>query len=138
MARQSDRDMAALHARQARVGIIANPAKMRLPSHLPRDIWTRWPDLRSKRRLQKQGKADRPEKRFADPVLDGELLDDLMSEYRERRPARMGSATLRALGLSGSAASGIAASVLSRTANWLATIGKSRTESPPELSAKPR
>lgn len=138
MARQSDRDMEALHARQARVGIIANPAEQRLPAHLPRDIWTRWPDLRSKRRLRKQGQADGPERRFSDPVLDGELLDDLRSEYRERRLAGMGSGTLRALGLSGSAASGIAASVLNRTANWLAAIRKPRNQSPPKLSAKPR
>ena len=42
-----------LAARQARVGIIANPQMPKLPRPIPREVWTRWPDLRAaKRRSQ--------------------------------------------------------------------------------------
>ncbi|MCC5993048.1 MAG: hypothetical protein JJT99_11035 [Rhodobacteraceae bacterium] len=135
---QLDRNTEALRARQARVGIIANPAQQRLPAHLPRDIWHRWPDLRSKRRLQKQGHEGGQDSRKTDPVLDGDLLDELRSEYRERRLARMGNGTMRALGLSGSGASEVAGRLLAKSANWLAAIRKLQKESLAHISTKRR
>lgn len=39
-----------LAARQARVGIVANPRMTELPRPTPREVWTRWPDLRSSKR----------------------------------------------------------------------------------------
>lgn len=47
-----------LSARQARVGIIANPQTVPPPIVLPRDVMARWPDLRSKRRMRKLGQLD--------------------------------------------------------------------------------
>jgi hypothetical protein len=41
-----------LARRQARVGIVANPVKVALPPCSPREVWTRWPKLRSARRLE--------------------------------------------------------------------------------------
>jgi hypothetical protein len=41
-----------LALRQARVGIVANPVKVALPPSSPREVWTRWPKLRSARRLE--------------------------------------------------------------------------------------
>ncbi|MDD7971547.1 hypothetical protein [Roseinatronobacter alkalisoli] len=71
----------ALPMRQARVGIIANPATVRVPVHLPRDVWSRWPDMRSRRRYnarERGGGADQPE----DPVLDGRLLGAFARDMR--------------------------------------------------------
>lgn len=39
-----------LAARQARVGIVANPRQIVLPRPTPREVWTRWPVLRSSKR----------------------------------------------------------------------------------------
>jgi hypothetical protein len=46
------RQAESLAARQARVGIVANPLKppSRVPA--PREVWVRWPDLRSARRCK--------------------------------------------------------------------------------------
>lgn len=41
-----------LARRQARVGIVANPVTVALPPGSPREVWTRWPKLRSARRLE--------------------------------------------------------------------------------------
>ncbi len=38
-------------AQQARVGILRNPAQPGLPKIAPRDVWRKWPRLRSTRRL---------------------------------------------------------------------------------------
>lgn len=67
--------------RQARVGIIANPAKVAMPVHLPRDVWTRWPDLRSRRRHH-GARAKDPAQGFGDPVLDGVLLGSFARDLR--------------------------------------------------------
>jgi hypothetical protein len=67
-----------LAERQARMGIIANPAKVALPPVVPREILTRWPDLRSKRRLRKRGQLQvaTPDASLQDDVLTG-LRDDI-------------------------------------------------------------
>ncbi|MGP9789233.1 hypothetical protein [Roseinatronobacter sp. NSM] len=70
-----------LSMRQARVGIIANPAKVAMPVHLPRDVWTRWPDLRSRRRHH-GARAKDPAQGFGDPVLDGVLLGSYARDLR--------------------------------------------------------
>ncbi|MBN2761271.1 MAG: hypothetical protein JXQ79_12290 [Rhodobacteraceae bacterium] len=42
--------------RQARVGIVANPKRVPVNVPVPRDVWARWPDLRSAhRRKSKTG-----------------------------------------------------------------------------------
>lgn len=71
-----------LAERQARVGIVANAVEVRLPSHSPREVWVRWPKLRSARRPG-QGMAV-PENlaQAADPVLNGDRLKDFMLEIR--------------------------------------------------------
>lgn len=128
-----------LRERQARVGIIANPAEVHLPTHLPRDIWNRWPDLRSKRRLRRQGQANEKPARFADPVLDGALLDQLMSEYRKRRSANSG------LGASGQfwtqpgrRMGETVELILSKSEIWLTALRKLQRESVSYFGAKLR
>ena len=76
-----------LTERQARVGIIANPAPVALPVNIPRDLMTRWPDLRSPRRLKRQG-HEKPS--LSDPVLAGQALAQLAQDMRRAR-ARRGS-----------------------------------------------
>ena len=75
-----------LAQRQARVGIVANPAKVKMPVGAPPDTFLRWPDLRSRRRLRKQGLAPPAE---IDPVLDGVALAALARDLRSqtRHPA---------------------------------------------------
>ncbi len=70
-----------LLARQARVGIIANAKELDLPVHAPREIWTRWPDLRSARR-RKGAKQDDPDAGH-DPILSGDALRAFVEELRE-------------------------------------------------------
>ncbi|MGY6706348.1 hypothetical protein [Roseinatronobacter sp.] len=70
-----------LSMRQARVGIVANPATIRLPVHPPRDVWTRWPDMRSRRRHHGARPVDAAQN-FGDPVLDGVLLGDFARALR--------------------------------------------------------
>jgi hypothetical protein len=67
-------------ARQARVGIIANPAEVPLPPILPREMMTRWPDLRSRRRLRKIGQAQDLQ---GDRVLSGKALEGFKQEVRD-------------------------------------------------------
>ncbi len=69
-----------LSDRQARVGIIANPAKMVLPYHPPRDVWVRWPRLRSARRA---GGSGAPPVSAADPILSGTALQSFARDLRE-------------------------------------------------------
>lgn len=74
-----------LAERQARTGIIANPAKVTLPVAIPREVLTRWPDLRSKRRLRKRGQLD------AAPLKQTEqdvTLDELRVALRRQDPER--------------------------------------------------
>lgn len=62
--------------RQARVGIIPNPARIDLPVVVPREVWSRWPKLRSTRRLRKT----RPDQ--AEPT-DALLSDDMLRAFAE-------------------------------------------------------
>lgn len=49
---KSRRQTESLAARQARVGIVANPHKPPAKLPAPREVWVRWPDLRSARRCK--------------------------------------------------------------------------------------
>lgn len=60
---------------------MANPAVIHLPVHLPRDVWTRWPDMRSRRRYH-GARAKDAAPGFDDPVLDGLLLGDFARDLR--------------------------------------------------------
>ncbi len=71
-----------LRARQSRVGIIANPVPLDMPRPAPRDVWLRWPRLRSARRAG----GVRKEKPAADPILTGDALSSFARELREEGP----------------------------------------------------
>ena len=73
--------------RQARVGIIANPATVSLPVSRPRDTWVRWPDLRSARRIAGGVAGRAPAGPAADPTLNGSALNTLARAFREDCPA---------------------------------------------------
>lgn len=66
-----------LAERQARVGIIANTTTVALPAHPPREIWTRWPRLRSGRRQGARKPAEHIRQLQDDAVMSGDLLRDL-------------------------------------------------------------
>ena len=79
---RSSRSALRLEARQDRLGIIANPAQVDLPVLPPRDVWTRWPKLRSARRRDAL-RDPSPERWLAhDPILSGQKLEAFMSELR--------------------------------------------------------
>lgn len=84
--RQADMRKARIAARQARVGIIANATTIPLPAHPPREVWTRWPKLRSSRRHGAESFAVRDEPASVDPVLSGELLKDLRRDLCAQQP----------------------------------------------------
>lgn len=86
---------------QARVGILRNPAEPKLPVAPPRDVWRKWPRLRSARRLQ-AGKDGGPGQQaletataaqgavpspvaITDRVLDGSALDGFARVLRQAR-----------------------------------------------------
>ncbi len=74
-----------LTERQARVGIVANKTEVGLPMHSPREVWVRWPKLRSARRLEEQRSAAQPEtvaKTPADPILSGLRLNEFRDALR--------------------------------------------------------
>jgi hypothetical protein len=71
-----------LAERQAKVGIVANPAQIALPIIPPREVMARWPDLRSPRRLRHLGVA--PRDRF-DLDLSPHALDEFADELRQKR-----------------------------------------------------
>lgn len=75
-----------LAQRQARVGIIANPATVSLPVIPPRDTWVRWPKLRSARRNGGKVAGRDPEYLNADPVLSGSALTSLARSFRDDSP----------------------------------------------------
>lgn len=77
---RTDRD--ARVSRQARVGIIANTNEVALPVHAPREIWVRWPKLRSARRREGQKGPDVPPPLAQDPILSGSALHDFTREIR--------------------------------------------------------
>ncbi|MGY6548114.1 MAG: hypothetical protein ACXIU7_03795 [Roseinatronobacter sp.] len=66
--------------RQARVGIIANPVEIDLPIHPPREVWSRWPKLRSARRPGAPGAVPTTTE---DRVLSGELLASFAQDLRQ-------------------------------------------------------
>lgn len=68
--------------RQARVGIVANPASVTLPRVTPRESIARWPDLRSPRRLRRLGVAKRPR---PDPDVTADALGQFANEVRQKR-----------------------------------------------------
>ncbi|MCC5962968.1 MAG: hypothetical protein JJU09_07560 [Rhodobacteraceae bacterium] len=68
-----------LRARQSRVGIIVNPVPLDMPRPSPRDVWLRWPRLRSARRAG----GGRKEEPAADPILTGDALRSFARELRE-------------------------------------------------------
>jgi hypothetical protein len=81
--RTDDWDRRRAH-RQARVGIIANPVKVALPPSSPREIWTRWPKLRSARRLEAL-RHGAPEQKQIDALGLGEdSLKGFAHELRDR------------------------------------------------------
>ena len=68
--------------RQVRVGIIANHIDVELPATRPRDVWTRWPKLKSARRKRRTAAASPECKLAQDHVLNGTMLDALTREIR--------------------------------------------------------
>lgn len=81
-----------LAERQARVGIIANTIDVALPSAPPREVWTRWPKLRSARRRETGRSNARHDPMMDDPVLNGAALDAFALEIRQDVKARPQSA----------------------------------------------
>lgn len=74
--------MRRLQQRQARVGIIANTVEMDLPAPPPKDVWLRWPRLRSSRRLKHGAKLSQDMVPGHDEILSGELLDNFKNDLR--------------------------------------------------------
>lgn len=72
-----------LAARQARVGIVANAVDIRFPAHSPREVWVRWPKLRSARRMNRDIVATDAAGPEGDPVLNGARLKDFTDELRK-------------------------------------------------------
>lgn len=72
-----------LARRQARVGIIANPATVSLPVMPPRDTWVRWPSLRSSRRAGRMMPVRDPAQLKADPILSGSALNNFARDIRD-------------------------------------------------------
>ena len=68
--------------RQARVGIVANPVETTLPVFPPREVWSKWPKLRSARRRSDARTAAGQEVR-PDPVLSGEMLRSFAQDMRK-------------------------------------------------------
>jgi len=86
-----------LAERQARVGIVANLVEVRLPTHGPREVWVRWPKLRSARR-QGQGVPEPVNlAQSADPVLNGDRLKDFTLEVRQSEAPAQSSAQVAIL-----------------------------------------
>jgi hypothetical protein len=83
--RMEDWDMR-LERRQARVGIVANPVKVALPPGSPREVWTRWPKLRSARRLEAMGHAGQGAYRVRELGLDEQCLSGFLQELRDPAP----------------------------------------------------
>ncbi|TVP74019.1 MAG: hypothetical protein EA339_01480 [Rhodobacteraceae bacterium] len=86
-------------ARQARVGIIANPKSVAMPRHAPRDVWTRWPKLRSSRRSVQSATDVAEQPSAPDLILSGEALKTFAKELRSTELAPPGEAApARSLG----------------------------------------
>lgn len=76
---------------QARVGILRNPAQPRLPQVPPRDVWRKWPRLRSARRQSGAAEdeagtnAGHGAAAHADPQPDGRALEGFRRALRQPR-----------------------------------------------------
>lgn len=66
-----------LAERQARVGIIANTSLISLPIQPPREVWTRWPKLRSGRRA-----GQRPATQSGVPSQGAMPAGDMLDAFR--------------------------------------------------------
>lgn len=82
-----DKRKTRLAERQARVGIIANTTTVALPTHPPREVWTRWPRLRSHRRQAALNPAEQVRQLQEDAVMSGDLLRDLRRDLRAQDAA---------------------------------------------------
>lgn len=69
-----------LAARQARVGILANPRSVALPRPAPREVWTRWPELRAAKRRARATVMTTGQQ------SDGAALDDFVRSVRRAGP----------------------------------------------------
>lgn len=67
-----------LAARQARVGIIANPRLAELPRSAPRDVWTRWPEMRAAKRRARAAELG---------ATDTTALNSFIQSVRRSAPA---------------------------------------------------
>ena len=67
-----------LAARQARVGIIANPRLAELPRSAPRDVWTRWPELRAAKRRARPAESG---------AAEATALNSFIQSVRRSAPA---------------------------------------------------
>lgn len=79
---QTDTRKTRLAARQARVGIIANVTVALLPTQPPREIWTRWPKLRSSRRAGWQKNAGQGQQPQQEATLSSNVLKELRRDLR--------------------------------------------------------
>lgn len=71
--------------RQARVGIIANPVEIAKPVVVPREVWSRWPKLRSARRPRREKTEVAMAKDPVDTVLTGDKLRAYADDMRSGR-----------------------------------------------------
>ncbi|MGY6697472.1 MAG: hypothetical protein ACXIUW_15795 [Roseinatronobacter sp.] len=78
-----------LAERQARVGIIANTIEVVMPSAPPREVWTRWPKLRSARRREKARSTARHDPLIDDPILNGAALEAFARDIRQDVTSRV-------------------------------------------------
>lgn len=69
-------------ARQARVGIVANPVELQVKHLPPRESWTKWPRLRSARRIESVHQHSAPNILEQDPILSGAKLDEFIRKLR--------------------------------------------------------
>ncbi len=86
--KQESRHRARRAERRARVGIIANPVELVQPAVIPREVWTRWPKLRSSRRPGREKPGDAVKDHTTDPVLSGESLRSFVAEMRKAQGHR--------------------------------------------------
>lgn len=69
--------------RQARLGITPNPIALVLPEPQHREVWTRWPKLRSARRPSRVESGSPNASAESDAVLNGDRLSAFSKEMRD-------------------------------------------------------